>query len=297
MVWYHPPPARVRIRSPLCYNPRMGPDTTLPPCIFCGAPADSKEDLFPRWTLKRVNTRELLTRQIGDGPRVVTEDQEVRIRCACKKCNGGWMSGMEKTVQRFMGAMLEDMYVPLDRQQQQSLAEWAVKCAMCCDALEGGRPRFFTDEECYTFKKTRKIPDRTLVFVARFFRNSLDANGVDFTLVDPRTKSTFMRGLVQNMMIGHIVLQVLTGHPEPGFEYKEIRGRVANGPWDRLTINVWPFDKRTVYWPPPMSLTDHNDVTHYGHFRSRFKVEEGHEIIIPKIERWAGAKARDFSGG
>ena len=41
---------------------------TMKPCIFCGDPADSKEDLFPRWILKRVNTRESLYRQIGNAP-------------------------------------------------------------------------------------------------------------------------------------------------------------------------------------------------------------------------------------
>jgi hypothetical protein len=71
----------------------------MKPCIFCGNPADSKEDLFPRWILKRVKTRQPLYRQMGDAPPEITEDQEVRIPCVCQKCNNTWMSGMEKTVQ------------------------------------------------------------------------------------------------------------------------------------------------------------------------------------------------------
>src|ERR1700691_1436157 len=103
----------------------------MEPCIFCGKPADSKEDLFPRWILKRVKTREPLSRQMGNAPPVLTEDQEVRLPCVCKKCNNGWMSGLEKTAQKFLGAMIEDLAITLDRQQQQTLVEWAVKCAMC----------------------------------------------------------------------------------------------------------------------------------------------------------------------
>jgi len=56
-------------------------------CIFCTNPADSKEDLFPRWVLERVKTRELLSRKVGDGAAELTEDQEVRIPCVCRVPN------------------------------------------------------------------------------------------------------------------------------------------------------------------------------------------------------------------
>ena len=29
----------------------------------------------------------------------------------------------------------------------------------------------------------------------------------------------------------------------------------ADGPWDKLTIQVWPIEKKSVNWPPPMSLS------------------------------------------
>jgi hypothetical protein len=38
----------------------------MKPCIFCGTPSDSKEDLFPRWILKRVVTRQPLYRKMGN---------------------------------------------------------------------------------------------------------------------------------------------------------------------------------------------------------------------------------------
>src|SRR5438552_841106 len=103
------------------------------PCIFCGKPADSKEDLFPRWILKRVVTHQPLYRKMGDAPPEITEDQEVRLPCVCQKCNNTWMSGMETTVKKFLGPMIEDLSLPLDRQNQQNLAEWAVKGAMIND--------------------------------------------------------------------------------------------------------------------------------------------------------------------
>jgi hypothetical protein len=250
-------------------------------CIFCGNPADSKEDLFPRWILKRVNTRQPLRRQLGDAPPELTEDQEVRLPCVCQRCNNTWMSGMETTVKKFMGAMIEGLYFSLDRQNQQNLAEWAVKCAMCNDTVDV-HPRFFTEAECYAFKRKRTIPARTLVFAAKFTGHSLDSNGADFTLIEPTTEELLVRGHVYNVMVGHVVLQVLSWHPEPQHIDKVIRMRAADGPWDKLTIQIWPIEKKSVSWPPPIPLSTAAGVTHYGHFRARFRNGTGHELLTVK---------------
>lgn len=244
----------------------------MKPCIFCGDLADSKEDLFPRWILRRVNTRQPLSRQLGDAPPEITEDQEVRLPCVCQKCNNTWMSGMETTVKKFMGAMIEDLSMPLDRQNRQNLAEWGVKCAMVIDTVDV-HPRFFTEDECHAFKQKRTIPNRTQVFAARFTGHSLDTNGASFSLTEPETGELLVRGHVCNVMVGHVVLQVLSWRPEPEHKDRIVQVRAADGPWDKLTIQVWPIAKKVVSWPPPISLSLSTlaGVTHYAHFRSRFK--------------------------
>ncbi len=160
---------------------------------------------------------------------------------------------------------------------------------MCNDTVDV-HPRFFTPAECHEFKLKRTIPDRTLVFAARFTGRSLDSNGVDFTLITPDTGGLLVRGHVYNVMVGHVVLQVLSWHPEPQHKDKIIRMRAADGSWDKLTIPIWPIEKKSVDWPPPMSLPTVSDVTHYGHFRSRFKNETGHELRIPRPKAQASVK-------
>jgi hypothetical protein len=253
----------------------------MEPCIFCGNPADSKEDLFPRWILKRVQTREPLRRQIGDGPAIITEDQEVRLPCVCQRCNNTWMSRMETTSKKFMGPMIEDLSFPLDRQNQQNLSEWAVKCAMCNDTVYA-HPRFFSDAECHAFKLRRTIPERTMVFAGRFTGRSLDSNGADFTLVEPTNGEVFVRGHVYNVMVGHLALQVVSWHQQLQDDAQVIRLGVAAGPWDKLTIQVWPIQKNSVGWPPPMSLSTVIGVTHYGHFRARFRGGKDHALLTRK---------------
>lgn len=251
-------------------NKRKNPTASfVRSCIFCSNPADSKEDLFPRWILRRVQTRELLRRQIGAAQPVITQDQEVRLPCVCQPCNNTWMSGMETTVKKFMGPMIEDLSFRLTRQNQQNLSEWAVKCAMCNDSIDV-RPRFFIEHECRAFKETRTIPDRTSVFASRFTGRSLDSNGADFTLIDPDTTSLLARAHVYNIMVGHVVLQVLSWRPEPQHQHKNLLVKTANGPWPMLAIQTWPIQKNLVTWPPQLSLSL-SGVTHYGHFRARFK--------------------------
>jgi hypothetical protein len=259
-------------------------------CIFCGKPPDSKEDLFPRWTLKAVGNRHPLYRQVGDAPPEFKEDQEVRIPCVCQNCNNTWMSGMEVTVKKFLGPMIEDLSFPLDRQNQQNLAEWATKCSMVNDAVEP-HPRFFTDDECHTFKAKRKIPDGTLIFLARFTGRSLDSKGSDFTLTEPATGNLMVRGHVYTVMIGHVVLQVLSWHPEPAHQGKRVRFKPFNGPWEKLTHQAWPIREKSVKWPPPISLSTVFGPTHYEYFRMRFQNKDGHRLDIPKDKTLKGGSA------
>ena len=188
---------------------------------------------------------------------------------------------MEVTVKKVLGPMIEDVSFPLDRQNQQTLAEWAIKCAMCNDAVDV-HPRFFTETECWEFKRKRTIPGRALVFAARFNGRSLDSNGVDFTLIEPKSGELLVRGHVYNVMVGHVVLQVLSLHPEPQHKDKVIRIKAADGPWDRLTSQIWPIQKKSLDWPPPMSLTTVFGTSHYAHFRTRFKNESGHLLVTHK---------------
>lgn len=242
----------------------------MDPCIFCSNLADSKEDLFPRWVLKRVQTRERLRRQIGTAPPIITDDREVRLPCVCQTCNNTWMSRMEMTTKKFMGPMIEDLSFRLSRQNQQNMTEWALKCAMCNDSIDV-RPRFFTDAECHVFREKRIIPTTTSVFASRFAGRSLDSNGADFTLIDPNTKQLLLRAHVYNIMVGHVVLQVLSWRPEPQHENKNLLVKATNGPWPMLAIQIWPIQKNSVAWPPRLSLSTLAGFTHYGHFRARFK--------------------------
>ena len=144
--------------------------------------------------------------------------------------------------QKVLGPMIEDLSFSLDRQNQRNLAEWAVKCAMCNDTVYI-HPRFFTGRRMSRVQAETDDSRSNALFAAHFIGRSLDSNGVDFTLIEPETGERLARGHVYNVMVGHVVLQALSWRPEPKHKEKIIRMRAADGPSDKLTVQVWPVEE------------------------------------------------------
>jgi len=262
--------------------PYIAPQTDT--CIFCSNPANSKEDMFPRWILERVKTREPLSRRIGDTRPVVTEEQEVRIPCVCGACNNGWMSRLERKCKPIIGSLLEDLSLALDAQHRKFLSEWALKTAMVCDAC-GGRARFFTDAECHAFKSNnRQIPDGTGVWAGRFTGRTLSAIGGEFSLDSPTTKGVG-RGYVFTVCVGHLIFQVLSLHKQP--EIATVTITASPIKWETFLISLWPPLKpktQKLTWPPQNNFAlDENPNLgnlHYARLVDRWNVTDGHSISL-----------------
>jgi hypothetical protein len=82
---------------------------------------------------------------------------------------------METTVKNFLGPMIEDLSLPLGRQNQQNLAEWAVKDAMINDAVDP-HLRFFTEASAMRSSRNGPFPIERLC-------SPLDSPGGVWTLM------------------------------------------------------------------------------------------------------------------
>lgn len=232
-------------------------------------------------------TREPLSRRIGDATPVITEDQEVRIPCACRPCNNGWMSRLEMKCKPIVGSLLEDLSLGLDADQRKSLTEWALKTAMINDAC-GGRPRFFTDDECHAFKENnRAIPEGTGVWAGRFTGRTLSAIGGEFHLDSPTAQSV-VRGHVFTVCVGHLILQVLSLHAQPDIT----KVNLAAGPvkWETFLIPLWPPltpKTRKLTWPPQHNFALVENLKlgnlHYARLIDRWKVADGYSITSTQM--------------
>lgn len=175
---------------------------------------------------------------------------------------------------------IDDFYLPLDKDYQKGLAEWAVKTAMVCDTVQLG-PRFFTETECHAFKRDRTMPQTTEVVAGRFTGRSRDAGGNDFVLLTP-DKKLVMRGHAFTMMVGHLVMQVISMRVEPEFRGETVKMECNPGPWATGLVQIWPQIQTRAEWPPKVSFSTINGPTHYENFRYRWKRDTGHEVISRK---------------
>jgi hypothetical protein len=214
--------------------------------------------------------------QIGDGPTEVRENPELKLPCACESCNNRWMSRMETTCRKFMGPMIADFAISLDRQYQQNLSEWTVKTAMCLDTVHGFH--FFTEEERHGFKKNRKPPENIQIWAAHFRGYALDVNGTDFTLSD-NAGQLLVRAQVFTILLGRLILQALTWRNEPDVVDKGVRFIPNRGDWSRRTIQIWPASAKAIMWPPPKSMSMVANSNHYANLRHRFKASKGHFLF------------------
>lgn len=257
-------------------------------CTFCPNLANSKEDMFPRWIHRKVNTRQPLSRRIGDARPVLTDDQEVRIPCVCQRCNNGWMSRLEVKCKPIIASLLADFSLPLDAEQRKFLTEWAVKTAMVIDAFEG-RARFFTDAERHAFKSNnRAIPDGTGVWAGRFTGRTLSAIGGEFSL-DSQTARSVVRGHVFTICVGHLILQVLSLHKLPNITKVSIMPSPVK--WELFLISLWPphpAKNQKVGWPPRHNFALVENLRlgnlHYGRLLDRWKSKDGHTITTRQID-------------
>jgi hypothetical protein len=245
-------------------------------CIFCPNSANSKEDMFPKWILRRVKTGEPMVRQFEGGPKKLTESQKVRVRCVCKHCNNGWMSQIEETSIPLIGNLLEDVSLTLDTGAQELLAIWATKTAMIADKAREVFP-FYRRDECEALREKSTIPHGTAIWIGRFTGRTLSSITGGLVLKTETTGEKTAEVHVFTMAIGHLVFQVLTGHEMPGHANAHFALTPNPGPWTRLLTPIHPRLSPTVTWPPALSFSNYG-AHPYGSLVYRWRRERGHSL-------------------
>jgi hypothetical protein len=62
---------------------------------------------------------------------------------------------------------------------------------------------------------------------------------------------------VSTFAIGHLLMQIVTIHPEPGHKNVQVEEvMIREGEWDKLLLRIWPVGTRPVTWPPPSTFTN-----------------------------------------
>lgn len=242
-------------------------------CLFCDSNADSKEHLWHQWILEKFDEVPIrLT--ISDLPTRILPTPERKFKGVCDSCNRGWMGTLESKNRFLLGAMMHDISTPLDQNQQNSIAVWAVKTTMAFDAsVRRKRNPFYTRNQCEEFRLRAVIPDLTNVWVGHFSMFSIAHFAADVSITINKIPEAGY-GCVATLVLGHLVFQVMTVHISHS-EYKAygtIPVRPKDGPWDRLLTPIWPIT-RSVSWPPPLSFTNDGGLQTIGRLLDRWRID------------------------
>ncbi len=229
-------------------------------CIFCEAPAATREDAWPRWLARRARTPhgvEVEAERRGVPlPQWRTSRHEIRVRSVCGRCNNGWMSDMETRAKPVLEGLLDRSTLKLGPREQSTIAEWATKCAMVFEALRGSEEWFYTTEDRRSFRTGSTMPNRTHVWVAK----CVDLPGLYCSSTDHfdsmDSTSASARVYVTTMAFESLALQVATLRMPPAIPASvPITTDLVPGPWQECTRRIWPMESEEADWPPPIGLS------------------------------------------
>lgn len=251
-------------------------------CLFCDHPSGSREHLWPAWIHARKKFGPI-RHKIGARPEKILSDPEQKVKTVCRICNNEWMSQLENDNIPTIGSMIADLSIPLDVDQQTAVAAWAVKTSMIADSVQGrvAANRFYTKAECVATRLTRTIPARTRIWIARSALSSLSAIGTHILMFSPEVPAR-TPGMVINIIVGHLAIQVMTLHVHPELTNAGIPDPEPKpGEWGNLVTQIWPVELQYLMWPPKETFTN-NGPKSIATFLDRWRIGENVPVEMLK---------------
>jgi hypothetical protein len=228
-------------------------------CIFCEGRATSKEDAWPMWLTRRLGATEagIVEAQRGkQKPNTwIAGKAGLKVRFVCASCNNGWLSRLENRVKPIIEGLFDEESVALGFSDQNTLAAWGVKNAMVHEALRLGTPWFFMNSERNAMRDSLQLPPLTSIWIAK----CIEHNGVYCKASDLSGVSDVSKDLVKvyvtTMGFGPLAIQVvcrkfLNSIPT----IMEVTTDMQLGPWDQVTLQIWPIHVKQIIWPASMGL-------------------------------------------
>ena len=222
-------------------------------CLFCSRRADSIEDAWPRWITNQFKGQLAPVEAERGGTKLPSwkvHQPTLKIRCVCKHCNNDWMSRLEGRVRPYLQPLLLGQSATLDSEGQTTIAVWAVKTAMVLEGMEAADKSGYSQLQRERMRLRNEIPWRTSVWLAA----AAEPHWFMSTKNRHLGESGDISGVSITMGFAHLVLQVMTIRvPQEVGPESKITTEVRKGPWNDLTVQVWPPGDRAG-WPRTMGL-------------------------------------------
>jgi hypothetical protein len=243
-------------------------------CIFCDEIVDSREHVWPEWVLERLPPQKI-SGFVGRHKNLKFS-REFTVGCVCqRRCNGGWMSELERANIPILGEALMDKSMFLDSLQQRTIAAWAVKTAMVLEAtIPGTEFTFYSASERQNMRSSWSIPERTAVWLGRYLGVGLGAwqSGLLGHYPDDPGRYPIRASTI---LMGSLVIQVLCGRVPDKHRHPTVPISPAQGPWNEILVEAWP-STRQIYWPPVLAFDESRTIVGIHNLPARWRL--GREV-------------------
>ncbi len=217
-------------------------------CVFCGRPANSKEDAFPQW-LSEVIPGEGVFRTDRGEDQWATKGFSVTVRQVCREhCNNGWMSDLETASRDVLIQLVRGENCRLDADAQRAVAVWGYKTALMVSLALRNSP--VPQGHYETFYDTREPPEGTQVWLAAHAwgqRDVLQAGRLqpqrmEYATADGRPGE--LHGYRLTLNVAALVFHI---------SYDPYGGTfIPHDVW----LPIFPEPSPTLPWPPNLRITD-----------------------------------------
>jgi hypothetical protein len=225
-------------------------------CIFCTETATSVEDAWPRWLLRRFPGSRSSTMHAERGAEAAleswpTKSPAIRVKRVCGGCNNTWMSQLENRAKPVIESLIDDRLDALHLKSMQSIAAWAVKTAMVLESALPPPEWFFTNQERERLRIDELLSHWTSVWIAKCVEHYGLYSACKRLRDTKSVRAGTVTASVTTMAFGSLAIQTRTLRV-PSRVPPNTRVTVAEraGPWDELTLQVWPILIEQVPWPP-----------------------------------------------
>jgi hypothetical protein len=226
------------------------------PCMFCGMPANSREDIIPTWVSRQnlvpPGTAEPVVYTSHGFPVNEWSSQTLaflKIKAVCQTCNNGWMSRIEETAKHHLLPMMQGRTVQLSPEAQIQLAVWACLKVMVWESVAEGAVTNLQNRQLMW--KHQQPPGYAVVVLAR----APSTDWTEFSLQQVFIKAQRKPGApfdsisATAITLGDLVAWVILNPTST----QGISFRPTPATDDLITI--FPPALQSLQWPPTKALT------------------------------------------
>ena len=228
-------------------------------CVFCGAPANSRQHLLPDWLRKVLPSDEKAThyRQVGKDPSGRHEWNRRPFRqkswIVCKPCNMGWMADLEKASRPVLEDAIQHQPGRLGPDAQRIAATWAFQTCLVFQASETEKP-LAPGAHFAHIREKGTPPPQAAIWIGSHARVRDDPISSVFVqrplALQERDSEKVRRG------IGYLCFLAVGG-----ISFVVVAHRLKNhvkityeGGFDEALIQIWPDPSGLLLWPPPLMM-------------------------------------------